>query len=167
MKHEPLPMNPQAHPAMAADSPPEQESSLLWSDARKLGYAPMDQTHEVFYGVAFRLLTCDANDAPGAIAAFEAHAVEHFEQEDTWMRETQFPAGDCHVEEHAAVLKSVREVREMLASGKAGVELLHDLAQHLLAWFPGHADYLDSALAAWMSKRQYGGQPVVLRRRTS
>jgi hypothetical protein len=30
---------------------------------------------------------------------------------------------------------------------------------------PGHADYLDSALAAWMSKQIDGGKPVVLRRK--
>jgi hemerythrin len=36
--------------------------------------------------------------------------------------------------------------------------------QELARWFPGHADYLDSALAAWMCKRQFGGKPVVLQR---
>ena len=39
-----------------------------------------------------------------------------------------------------------------------------DAAEHLLAWFPGHADYLDSALAHWMCKQRLGGKPVVLRR---
>jgi hemerythrin len=37
-------------------------------------------------------------------------------------------------------------------------------AEELTRWFPGHADYLDSALAAWMVKRRHGGKPVVLRR---
>jgi len=56
-------------------------------------------------------------------------------------------------------------VQAMLASGRAGAPLVHDLAQHLLAWFPGHADHMDSALAQWMVRRQHGGAPVVLRRR--
>lgn len=156
---------PDAAPAPGAEPPrPEDDGSLLWSDARKLGYSPMDRTHEDFYGVAFRLLTCDEADAAAAIAAFESHAVEHFEQEEAWMRSTGFPAADCHADEHAAVLASVREVRALVDAGSAGTALLHDLAQHLYNWFPGHADYLDSALAAWMSKREYGGQPVVLRR---
>ena len=149
----------------ATNLPPADDNSLLWSDARKLGFAPMDHTHEEFYSVAFRLLTCSAADADAAIAAFEVHALEHFRQEEAWMLETEFPASDCHVQEHAAVLNSVREVRALLSAGQAGPALLHDLAQHLFAWFPGHADYLDSALSAWMSKRRYGGQPVVLRRK--
>jgi hypothetical protein len=41
---------------------------------------------------------------------------------------------------------------------------VHDFAGYLFEWFPGHADYLDSALAAWMTKRRFGGKPVVLRR---
>ena len=124
----------------------------------------MDRTHEAFYRVAFDLPTADAATAAQAIAAFEAHAVEHFELEERWMRETEFPARDCHAEDHAAVLASVREVRDALAEQRAGAELLHRLAEQLFAWFPGHADYLDSALAAWISRPTLGGQPVVLRR---
>jgi hypothetical protein len=48
---------------------------------------------------------------------------------------------------------------------QGGVELVHDFAIHLFQWFPGHADYLDSALVAWISKKTYSGKPVVLRRR--
>ena len=39
-----------------------------------------------------------------------------------------------------------------------------EFAAELANWFPGHADYLDSALAQWMAKRKLGGVPVVLRR---
>mgnify|MGYP006210844499 FL=1 len=66
------------------------------------------------------------------------------------------------MDEHAAVLKSVHEVQAELAAGN--VELCRDLVDHLATWFPGHADHLDSALAHWMSKRRFGGKPVVLRR---
>ncbi len=150
---------------MSEEAPrPAGDADVLWSDARLLGFAPMDRTHEEFYRVAFDLLTTDDARAAPAIAAFEAHAVEHFELEERWMRETGFPARDCHADEHAAVLASVREVRAEVEAGRAGAALLHRLAEQLFAWFPGHADYLDSALAAWMSKRVLGGQPVVLRR---
>jgi hemerythrin len=38
------------------------------------------------------------------------------------------------------------------------------LAAELVRWFPGHADYLDSALAHWMCKQRLGGKPVIIRR---
>jgi hemerythrin-like metal-binding protein len=143
---------------------PANSASLLWTDARLLGFGPMDTTHEEFYAVAFTLLTCEEAGMLQALDAFETHAREHFEQEDSWMRSTEFPPRDCHIQEHAAVLKSVQEVREHITSGKAGLDLVHHFATYLFQWFPGHAYYLDSALAAWMTKRSLGGKPVVLRR---
>lgn len=141
------------------------DDSLVWSDARLLGYMPMDDVHKEFYEVALGLVTCSNETALHAIEAFEKHAVSHFGQEDEWMRSTNFPPRDCHIDEHTAVLKSVGEVREMVREGRAGAELVRDLGMHLFEWFPGHADYLDSALAAWMTKRTMGGKPVVLKRK--
>jgi hemerythrin-like metal-binding protein len=135
-----------------------------WSDARLLGFAAMDEVHREFFDVVLALRDCTDETVRDAMAAFEDHARRHFEQEDRWMRETAFPPRDCHIDEHAAVLASTVEVREAIEQGHAGAALARDLAQHLLDWFPGHADYLDAALAAWMCKRAHGGIPVVLRR---
>lgn len=143
---------------------PANTASFTWSDARLLGYKPMDDTHEEFYRVVQSMLIADERTMLDALRAFEHHAVEHFEQEDQWMRSTEFPPRDCHIEEHEAVLKSTREVIEMVSDGRKGLPLVQDFAVYLFQWFPGHADYLDSALAAWMSKQTYGGKPVVLRR---
>ncbi|VCU71490.1 cation-binding hemerythrin HHE family protein [Pigmentiphaga humi] len=144
---------------------PESDTSLMWSDARLLGFTPMDDSHQEFYEVAFRLLTCTQESAPQALEAFEEHLKSHFGQEEEWMRTTGFPPSDCHIDEHAAVMKSTQEVRELVRTGQAGADLVHDFAMHLFQWFPGHADYLDAALAAWMSKQAFGGKPVVLRRK--
>lgn len=143
---------------------PQADTSVLWSDARLLGYQPMDAVHEEFYTVTLDLLACTDETAATALQAFAVHAQSHFDQEDEWMRSTGFPPRDCHIDEHAAVLKSVHEVAELLAQGKAGASLVHDLGKELFAWFPGHADYLDSALAAWMTKQSMGGKPIVIRR---
>jgi hemerythrin len=79
------------------------------------------------------------------------------------MESTAFPPRDCHQKEHAAVLQSLQEVQALHAAfGRCDV--VRSFADELARWFPGHADYLDSALAAWMSKRRHGGRPVVLKR---
>mgnify|MGYP000871709148 CR=1 FL=1 len=150
----------------AAPAHPD-DGSIVWTESRLLGFGPMDRTHEDFYRVAFDLLRSTEASMLEAIDAFEAHAIEHFGQEEQWMRETAFPGGECHFDEHAAVLASVREVREAAQVGRIGPAVVHALAEHLFRWFPGHADYMDSALATWMSQRQWGGQPVVLRRRVA
>lgn len=56
----------------------------------------------------------------------------------------------------------VRDVQQLLAEGDT--EVVRELAVALQDWFPGHADYMDSALALWMVKRAHGGAPLVFRR---
>ncbi len=136
---------------------------LAWQDDFTLGYGPMDATHEEFVTFVARLQGADDAQLPALLDELIAHTRAHFEEENRWMRETQFPPGDCHVEQHDAVLASMDEVRQLLA--QAGrVDLCRSLVQALADWFPGHAAHLDSALAHWMFKRQFGGKPVVLRR---
>lgn len=141
---------------------PDPAAPLSWSDAFLLGFGPMDATHEEFVRCVTAVQRASAAELPAAMEALASHLREHFAQEDQWMRETGFPPRDCHIDEHAAVLKSVEEVQALLAAGD--VDEPRRLADALADWFPGHADYLDSALAHWLCKRRLGGKPVVLRR---
>ena len=128
----------------------------------ELGYAPMDSIHAEFEALLLRANTPGVQEWVQLLAEIDAHLRSHFEAEDRWMLETDFPPRDCHMDEHAAVLKSSGEVLQLARQGNfhAAPSFVASLAQ----WFPGHADYLDSALAAWMCKRQFGGKPVVLHR---
>lgn len=139
-------------------------NAMAWSDRYLLGHGDMDGTHREFVACVAALQTAKDADLAGCLVAFEAHAVEHFEQERRWMDSTGFPAAQCHVDEHTAVLRSVHEVQEILRNGGPG-QIARDLAHALANWFPGHADYMDASLAQWLVKRSHGGAPVVLRRR--
>ena len=148
----------------ATDAPtPTPEPRLSWSDALLLGYPEMDAEHREFVQLVGLLQTSPDAELGAHLAAFEAHARRHFGSEDAWMETTAFPPRDCHQKEHAAVLQSLEEVQALHAAfGRCDV--VRSFADELARWFPGHADYLDSALAAWMSKRRHGGRPVVLKR---
>lgn len=135
---------------------------LQWHDGLLLGYRPMDATHEEFVQCVAALQRATDDELPAALEAFADHARRHFGEEDHWMEQTGFPARQCHIDEHAAVLKSVCEVQALLGQGNTAI--CRHLAQELASWFPGHADYLDSALAHWMCKQRLGGKPVVIRR---
>lgn len=135
-----------------------------WSDSYALGHPRMDDHHEDFVDAARWLRHCTAGDAVQALERMVRHLEEHFAQEDDWMSASAFPPRDCHIKEHAAVLSSVREVLQALTQQQADVTLVHHLADSLWGWFPAHVDHLDSALAAWLTSRQHGGKPVVLRR---
>ncbi|MGW8421313.1 MULTISPECIES: bacteriohemerythrin [Comamonas] len=136
--------------------------TLTWGDALLMGHDPMDEIHQEFVQLAGRLECASDEQLSGLLQTMETHLQHHFAEEDQWMLSTGFPPRDCHIDEHAAVLKSVAEVRVKLAEGN--VALCRDLTKALVDWFPGHATHLDSALAHWLSKQRFGGKPVVIRR---
>lgn len=133
-----------------------------WSDDFLLGYPPMDATHREFVLVVRALIDAKDDEVAARLDEVARHAERHFGEEREWMETTKFPPAQCHIDEHEAVLKSVHEVQAVVAAGNVAVA--RSLAQALVDWFPGHADYLDSALSAWMSKQKFGGKPVVLKR---
>ncbi len=72
------------------------------------------------------------------------------------MHATSDPAVLLHSAEGVATITLNRGSRRNTLSP----ELIAELAD----WFPRHTAHLDSALAHWMSKKNFGGKPVVLRR---
>lgn len=138
-------------------------AALEWSDAFVLGYDPMDDVHEEFAQLLNAASDSADGQLPKALNDLVVHLESHFGAEDELMRLHEFPPRDCHIEEHAAVLKSAHEVMGMLRADE-GIVVARSFIRSLASWFPGHSDYLDSALAHWMVKRLHGGKPVVLRR---
>jgi len=153
-------MSPANEPADAQVR--DAEAPLCWSDALLLGFGPMDAHHQAFVQSVSALQQAADADLTARLHEVAEHLREHFEAEDRWMMDTAFPARDCHMDEHAAVMRSVLQVQALLAQGDASE--CRRLASELARWFPGHADYLDSALSHWMFKQHSGGKPVVLRR---
>lgn len=140
----------------------EEFQALEWADNYVLGYEPMDETHREFVECVGALQRCDDEDVPRTLKRVIEHLESHFGEEDDLMRETAFPPRACHIDEHAAVLRSAGEIERLVADG----DRFHArrFAQALAEWFPGHATHLDSALAHWMVGRKHGGKPVVFRR---
>jgi len=137
---------------------------LEWSDAMLLGHGPMDDAHEEFVHVVKALAACNAVTALGCLQAVEDHLLAHFGTELELMKRTEYPAMDCHLDEHQKVLDTVQQVNRLAQAGQVGLRDVRRLAAALADWFPKHATYLDSALSAWISKRRHGGVPVILRR---
>ena len=138
------------------------QTVLSWSDRLLLGFPDIDAEHREFVDCVQALQLAGADTVAQRLEAFAQHARKHFETEDRWMQDTGFPPRQCHIDEHAAVLKSVAEVQALVAAGNTGI--VKSLADELARWFPGHADHLDSALAAWLCKQRWNAKPVVIRR---
>lgn len=139
----------------------ELAAPIKWSDSFVMGYQPMDHIHEEFVRIVGQLQIAPDEELSELLGAFIAHAKAHFEEENSWMVETEFPPRACHIDQHNAVLNSALEVQVLLSQGDAS--MCRKFAHALADWFPNHADHLDSALVHWMFKRNYGGKPIVFR----
>lgn len=149
------------HTVAPMESDPGQR---VWTDARLLGHEELDATHKEFYEVVFRMLICSERTALTTLLEFEEHAQAHFQDEEAWMQRTAFPAAQCHADEHRKVLASLGEVKHAVTTNAADHRLVQRFADQLFAWFPGHADYMDSALVTWLSKKRFGAKTVVFKR---
>ncbi len=130
--------------------------ALEWSDALALGLPRMDDTHREFVdrlGAVGRA----ADDA--VIPAWRTlveHTQQHFDQEDRWMRETRFAAGNCHSVQHRVVLAVMGEGLDRAEGGDTESHRL--MASALAQWFPPHAQSMDAALALHL--RRCGHDPA-------
>jgi hemerythrin-like metal-binding protein len=139
--------------------------AFTWREDFELGHAGMDRTHREFVVLVAAMLDARDEELSATLEAFGVHAKAHFTEEDRQMAETAYGNAGCHVDEHAAVLKSFGEVRDALAAGRKDV--VRSFARALADWFPGHAQVMDQGLALWLVQRQLGGAPVRIQRQRS
>jgi hemerythrin len=135
--------------------------SFEWQNDWAVGVPSMDHTHHEFVDCVDAMLRSDDAGLSAALSAFTAHARRHFGEEDEAMRTSAYESAGCHVDEHAAVLRSADEVRSALEDGRHHV--VRAFARALADWFPEHARVMDLGLARWLVQRQLGGAPIVIR----
>lgn len=113
-----------------------------------LGYTPIDALHAEFDACVAVLTDAPAERLTAALSALRAHLLRHFGDEERWMRESGFPAFDCHKREHDKVLNVVAEAERRCTEGDEDV--VRRLAVELPNWFAIHATTMDAALVAWL-----------------
>lgn len=135
----------------------------------KLGEETLDREHEQMHALITRLLGAPADDMVPALDALRAHAAQHFALEDEHLRDMKDGNANCHLDEHANVLKSFDEVREVLVGPSHAPEtkqrLVQSLSVQLLEWLPHHVQEMDAGVATYRSKQRFGGAPVQVSRR--
>ncbi len=135
-----------------------------WNASWLVGQAQLDGEHQAFVELIAALLAAPEDCLAQCLDEVVSHATAHFGQEDEWMRRTDFPARQCHMDEHAAVLRSAAGVRQLLRNGDG--QPARRFATELAAWFAPHVQHLDSALAAWICKQAWNAKPLVFQRRS-
>lgn len=122
---------------------------LQWNEAFVLNNARMDQTHVEFVDLLNELGEVSDDALAAGLERLLTHTQAHFDQEDRWMKRTNFAPVNCHTTEHANVMEVIGEVLRRVTGGD--VEIGRRLVQELGPWFANHAETMDAALAFHMS----------------
>lgn len=122
------------------------------------GNARIDASHAEIIGLINRLVLHDDLDFLIVLATLHARIAEHFAEEDESMRALGSEKYQCHLDEHAAVLASIEEVKQLTPSVRSAVG--HRLVRHLQGWFPGHVEEMDLRLEHALFSMRTGGLPV-------
>ena len=119
----------------------------------------MDQTHQEFVELLALVRRSPDVNLLSRWAQLIDHTQIHFDQEDTWMKETGLLPGNCHATQHEIVLKVMRE------GGKRGLAgdltLVRHMAAELGPWFRNHAQTMDAGLALHLRSAGYDLETVV------
>jgi len=122
----------------------------------QVGYPPMDAVHEEFHGLLEALQS--PGDEGEKLLALHEHLLRHCSQEERWMRESNFPACECHQREHEMLLEVIAEVRRRFDAGDS--EIVARLALELPQWFELHANSMDAALAVHLRELEAASAPA-------
>lgn len=139
------------------------QSSLI------VGDPAMDRDHATLHALIAALPAAAPEAMMEALDALRSHAAQHFASEDADLRRIGDPNASCHLDEHAAVLASLQEVRAVLADASveaaAKERLVRRLATQLADWLPEHVQVMDAGVAATRTRERLGGVPVLISRR--
>ena len=122
---------------------------LEWSEALALNVPAMDATHQEFVDLLAAVEQAADVQLAARWQALIAHTEAHFGQEDRWMAQAGFAAGNCHATQHQVVLEVMREGAQHCQQGD--LTLVRGMLPELAAWFTQHAQSMDAALAQHMA----------------
>lgn len=131
-----------------------------------LGDAQLDHDHAELFRLSQALLDAPCHEYLSALDNLRAETRDHFGREDADLHRLGGNNVTCHLDEHAAVLKSLDEVHAILCdpttSPQMSERLISSLSLELLRWLPEHVSEMDASLAAVRSKSRFGGVAVLL-----
>lgn len=138
---------------VTSESPSTSLARLNWSPELQLNDPRTDATHEEFIVMLNATVSADAAMQLPKYQELVEHTVEHFAQEERWMRACDIPEDFCHFTQHSGVLEVMKEVERRALLGETA--LIAQMLEALVEWFPGHAQSMDAGLVTYLKEKGF------------
>jgi hemerythrin len=127
----------------------------VWSTRFETGIGIIDSQHQVLFDAvnsladSFRAGT-SRDQAKESLAFLLKYAVEHFETEESFMRDMGYPALASHMAEHA---KLIGKTRNLLARLAGGEPMTMEVTLFLADWLTQHIHEVDMMYVNFVKDR--------------
>ena len=126
-----------------------------FSDDLRVGHEEIDRQHESLFEIVNRLHDAmragTSRQEQGNILAFlRTYTVEHFEMEETLMRDTAYPDLDSHKALHDNLVQQVNDLEQKYAAGSMTLSIM--VMHFLKDWLAHHISEVDRKLADHLRK---------------
>ncbi len=131
---------------------------LEWTSALRVGVEQIDEQHQELFRRAERLvLALEAGhraDVDPLLRYLTDYVVSHFEFEERWMAEAEYPGLEAHRDAHRRFMDDLRErTREYRRQGPTR-QVAASARGWLTAWFEHHIAGADVKLGHWLASRE-------------
>ena len=130
---------------------------LEWNDTLLLGVEPFDEHHAHLFSLLNRAYDLIVNDAPDdcfhkLFKELKEYAVYHFEAEETWMHEHDYPRKQVHIEQHHSFQKETTRFEDEFARDGKSVSI--SVLTFIKEWLLHHIYKIDAEYAAYIRSKQ-------------
>ena len=128
-----------------------------WSTSLRVGVPDIDEQHQELFRRAERLLIAlragDRGEVEPLVKYLEDYVVSHFQCEERWMAQAEYPGLDLHRDQHRRFQDEMQEMtREFQRKGPSPLLAL-TINNWLSDWLLRHIGGADVELGRWLAAR--------------
>ena len=124
---------------------------IQWKDSYKIGNTKIDAEHQHLFALAAKILDAPDRANQQAVAmAFYKYTREHFEHEETMMRESNYHGYQKHIGWHNRIISRLNDISEGIARQEPDRSALESLMND---WLVTHIADEDAQLAQYVGNR--------------
>ena len=136
------------------------DMKMKWKKDYRFGIDDIDSQHRLLFAIAGELLDFEDPDDAGPEFKYmfnhlKKYVEEHFQFEEKFMKEIQYPDLDEHIGKH---LEIIDEINASFKSSRSLKDLKDKLGSLMQRWITGHILDEDKKYSEWNSIRKVSQQ---------
>lgn len=132
--------------------------AIQWTADLSTGSKEIDDQHKTLFDrINCMLDACNEGKGKqeiGSVVAFlEDYVTTHFEAEESYMIQNQYPAYEAHKAQHEDFKKKFEDLKRQIEDQGAGVHTVIATNQLVVRWFVHHIREVDTMLGAFLKTK--------------